>query len=59
MIRVGDRARCYDGTIVTVYALQCSQCEMSVPHEDCGVFAHVGQRRWVNVEFLEKVGGES
>ncbi len=55
MIEVGDRVRAYDGVEATVRDIRCSQCDLRVPHEECGLFAQVDDRRWVNIEYLEKL----
>lgn len=55
MIEVGDRVRTYDGTEGSVSDVQCLDCQLRHPHEECGLFARVDDRRWVNVEYLEKL----
>lgn len=51
-IAVGDVVTDYNGDVVTVEALRCGDCEMGLPHPECSVFAKVGPRRWVNVNYL-------
>lgn len=50
---VGDRVRLYDGTQAVVLDIQCSQCELRVPHATCTVFVQVGPRRWISDRYIE------
>lgn len=52
LIKVGDRVVDWEGTEAVVRALRCSQCQLRIPHDECGVFAQVADDRWVNVDFL-------
>lgn len=54
MIALGDRVRTYDGESVEVLALACNLCTSNRLHDECEMFARVGQRRWINIEFLTK-----
>jgi hypothetical protein len=55
VIQVGDRVRTYSGEEATVYNIGCSLCHRRLPHGECGLFAQIGDRRWVNVDWLEKL----
>lgn len=53
-LQLGDRAVAHDGEAVTVTALACNLCAANRAHPQCELWARVGPRRWINVDYLTK-----